>query len=488
MSTPRQRTTGGPTSDSRPSGRMHWRTCPCASVPAAVTASLFRGASGVEECHLAIEPTETGSIESQLDWVSEAYEKTLVALGLPPDGAVLRRLFCSDLHNQAAALRARAFSNPAEPDQPCAISWVGQSPAPPARVALWAYHIADPTGLLNKHPWGAATPPALSRGAAVSPALLSSFPGPAVSPALPSSRGAAVSPALSSSSPGAAVPPAPLSPPAPLPAAQAGQMPTPQPHNGLTLQRGELTHHWVAGLARAGESSFAQTREVFEAYAAMLAAEGLTVADHVLRTWVFVRDIDMHYQAMVAARRNFFEQHGLTTHTHYLASSGIEAQHADPAALVTLDAWAVAGLRPEQVHYLCAPEHLSPTHVYGVTFERGTAVDYADRRQVIISGTASIDAAGQILHVGNAARQLERTLENIAALLAKAGASFADVASFIVYVRDSSDYDLARRQMQARFPDAPIVVVRAPVCRPGWLIEIECLASVPARNPQLPAF
>ena len=169
MSTPRQRTTGGPTSDSRPSGRMHWRTCPCASVPAAVTASLFRGASGVEECHLAIEPTETGSIESQLDWVSEAYEKTLVALGLPPDGAVLRRLFCSDLHNQAAALRARAFSNPAEPDQPCAISWVGQSPAPPARVALWAYHIADPTGPLNKHPWGAATPLALSWGAAVPP-------------------------------------------------------------------------------------------------------------------------------------------------------------------------------------------------------------------------------------------------------------------------------------------------------------------------------
>jgi hypothetical protein len=42
--------------------------------------------------------------------------------------------------------------------------------------------------------------------------------------------------------------------------------------------------------------------------------------------------------------------------------------------------------------------------------------------------------------------------------------------------------------MTERFPDAPIQVVQAPVCRPGWLIEVEGIAIVPAENPNLPSF
>ena len=35
-----------------------------------------------------------------------------------------------------------------------------------------------------------------------------------------------------------------------------------------------------------------------------------------------------------------------------------------------------------------------------------------------------------------------------------------------------------------RFPDTPRVFVYAPVCRPGWLIETECIAVIPADAPQ----
>lgn len=60
-----------------------------------------------------------------------------------------------------------------------------------------------------------------------------------------------------------------------------------------------------------------------------------------------------------------------------------------------LDAFAVAGLKPGQIKYLYARTHLNPTYEYGVSFERGTAVDYDDRRQVLISGTASINNRGK---------------------------------------------------------------------------------------------
>jgi len=34
----------------------------------------------------------------------------------------------------------------------------------------------------------------------------------------------------------------------------------------------------------------------------------------------------------------------------------------------------------------------------------------------------------------------------------------------------------------------PWVMVEAPVCRPGWLIEIEGIAIVSCHRPELPAF
>ncbi len=47
----------------------------------------------------------------------------------------------------------------------------------------------------------------------------------------------------------------------------------------------------------------------------------------------------------------------------------------------------------------------------------------------------------------------------------------------IVYLRDVSDYALVKGYLDSRFPNVPKVVLLAPVCRPHWLIEVECVAS-----------
>jgi hypothetical protein len=41
---------------------------------------------------------------------------------------------------------------------------------------------------------------------------------------------------------------------------------------------------------------------------------------------------------------------------------------------------------------------------------------------------------------------------------------------------------------EERFPDKPYVIVHAPVCRPGWLVEMECMAIKQINNPELPNF
>ena len=121
--------------------------------------------------------------------------------------------------------------------------------------------------------------------------------------------------------------------------------------------------------------------------------------------------------------------------------------------------------------------HLNPTIEYGVTFERGTVVEYGDRAQAFISGTASIDNKGQVVHVGDIVRQTHRMWENVDALLAEAEMNLAEHAAQItVYLRDTADYVTVRDLFAARFPHVPTVITLAPVCRPEWLIEMECIA------------
>ena len=198
----------------------------------------------------------------------------------------------------------------------------------------------------------------------------------------------------------------------------------------------------------------------------------------------FVRDVDVNYAGVVKGRKEEFVRLGLTEKTHYLASTGIQGQIADSRSLVLLDAYAVDGLQAEQIRFLHAPEYLNPTYEYGVTFERGTAVEYGDRKHIFISGTASIDNRGEVVYPGNIAGQTRRMLLNIEALLKEAGSSLADLAKMIVYLRDIADYPIVRDLMEQQFPDVPKVIVLAPVCRPGWLIETECIAIKAGGNPE----
>lgn len=236
---------------------------------------------------------------------------------------------------------------------------------------------------------------------------------------------------------------------------------------------------WSAGLYSDNGGSYDQTQTLLENYEQYLIDKGCDITNHCVRTWFFVRDVDTQYQGMVDARRENFEKVGMTNETHYLSSTGIGGLPASVPALVQMDAFAVQGLRPGMQRYLYAKSHLNSTYEYGVTFERGTAVDYPDHTEIYISGTASIDNKGNVLHVGDIVRQTERMLENVCELLKEGGAWFDDLAQVIVYLRDIADYHTVGQILAQRLPaDLPLVITYAPVCRPTWLIEMECIAYI----------
>ena len=235
-----------------------------------------------------------------------------------------------------------------------------------------------------------------------------------------------------------------------------------------------------------GKNSYEQTRMIFDKYMKILQKENaalaseetkMTMERNLVRTWIYVTDIDVNYHGVVVARNDLFDQEGLTADTHYIASTGIGGATPVRHAAVGIDFLTVPNIKEEDKKYLKALDHLNPTHEYGVAFERGTRLTLPDKEMYFISGTASIDKHGAVVYEGDVIRQTGRLLENIGALLKDGEATMNDIQYFIIYLRDISDYHTVEKMMQQFYPQIPHIIVEARVCRPGWLIEMECIAE-----------
>lgn len=246
--------------------------------------------------------------------------------------------------------------------------------------------------------------------------------------------------------------------------------------NTILVDNGIDKCYWTTRLVDENENSYRQTHRQLESYEKMLADNGMNIADNCVRTWFFVRDIDCNYNGVVVGRRENFLQNGLTPDTHYIASTGIEGKYEDHKVLSILDAYAVKNIPTDKIQILYAAENMNKTIEYGVTFERGVCVHHSGYKQIYISGTASIDTKGDVLHIGDIKGQVRRMTENVNALLVEAGCKWDDIAQATVYLRDIADYEVAHNELSKIMPDGQFVIVQAPVCRPTWLIEMEAIA------------
>ncbi len=245
----------------------------------------------------------------------------------------------------------------------------------------------------------------------------------------------------------------------------------------LRVQHGQYNSLWLKSRPQHSGPSSTQTEEIFSDLSIQMKSFGALPEKNLLRTWLYVRDIDNNYLGMVKVRKSYFESVRLTENTHFVASTGIESCNDITSDIVHMDSLSVTGLTSDQQEYMCAPDHMCPTSKYGVTFERGTRVTYGDRSHYYISGTASINNQGEILYPGDVVKQTERTLENIHSLLSNYGAGLNHLQSIIVYLRDPSDYDRVKDVLKNSLaPKLPSPYLKAAVCRPGWLVEIEGIA------------
>jgi enamine deaminase RidA (YjgF/YER057c/UK114 family) len=117
-------------------------------------------------------------------------------------------------------------------------------------------------------------------------------------------------------------------------------------------------------------------------------------------------------------------------------------------------------------------------------FSRATVASINGVRRLLIGGTASI-VGEDTKHVRDAAAQLDETLHNLSALLAaarngsEAGNPLDRLVDVRAYVTADHHADFVARELTRRcHARARIELVRAQLCRPELLLEIEAVSEI----------
>lgn len=241
------------------------------------------------------------------------------------------------------------------------------------------------------------------------------------------------------------------------------------------VRLGDQTSLQTTNVHGTGTDAFAEALDMFAAAERLLERCGMGFGD-VVRTWVHLRDIARDYDALNAARREFFRQRGIDPRP---ASTGVQGGPFPDAHDFSLTLSALQSPRPLDRTPMSTPL-LSEAWSYGADFCRGLRVVEAGKVTLHVSGTASIDEAGRTAHVGDFGGQTARMLDNVASLLAEQGAGFEHVVSAVAYLRNAADAAALEEAFRARgFGGFPCAVVEAALCRPELLCETEAVAVLP---------
>jgi 2-iminobutanoate/2-iminopropanoate deaminase len=109
------------------------------------------------------------------------------------------------------------------------------------------------------------------------------------------------------------------------------------------------------------------------------------------------------------------------------------------------------------------------------------AVAASAGRLLFCSGQIPLDpATGEMVGAGDVRAQTERVLQNLGAVLAAGGASFASVVKTTIYLADLQDFGTVNEIYARYFPKDPPAraTVQAAGLPKGALVEIDAIAAV----------
>jgi len=201
---------------------------------------------------------------------------------------------------------------------------------------------------------------------------------------------------------------------------------------------------------------------------------------NVARTWFYLENILDWYGDFNHVRTDFFKDTKMAMGC-VPASTGVSGRNPARSA-VALAAWAIKPHEPSTpvVQIVPSPKQC-PAPAYGSAFSRAVEIQSPGFRQLLISGTASIEPGGMTVHVGDVDGQIETTMDVIQAILESRGMTWSDASRATAYFRSPLDAPrfsewLERHELRS----LPVVSTCCDICRDDLLFELE-LDAIAAR-------
>jgi enamine deaminase RidA (YjgF/YER057c/UK114 family) len=193
---------------------------------------------------------------------------------------------------------------------------------------------------------------------------------------------------------------------------------------------------------------------------------------NVVRTWFYNCDIVSWYHEFNETRDQFFSTHNIYEGL-IPASTGIGACNVSGSSIVT----GLLALSPKSdavaMSEISSPLQCPATD-YGSSFSRAVEIGYPSYRQLLISGTASIDFSGRTIHKNEIEEQIFCTMEVVKALLESRKMGWANVTRAIAYLKHARDiprFESCQRELG--LDDLSVIILSAEICRSDLLFEIE---------------
>jgi chorismate lyase/3-hydroxybenzoate synthase len=210
---------------------------------------------------------------------------------------------------------------------------------------------------------------------------------------------------------------------------------------------------------------------------------------YLYRFWNYIADINNHsfglerYRQFNLGRQDAFLAHGREVMGQVPAACALGS--AEGPLSIGFLAGRVAPLSIENPRQMSAFQYPAEYGPRSPTFARASLVRHGDDEVLFVSGTASI--VGHInMHLADVVAQTRETIANIKAVLDEANRHASqpgfDLSSlhYKVYVRNPADLEQIRSELMRCVGDAfGAVYLRADVCRPELLLEIEVTATHP---------
>ena len=218
-------------------------------------------------------------------------------------------------------------------------------------------------------------------------------------------------------------------------------------------------------------SRMEQTRSVFETIHAALHANGFEFTDTV-RTWIYLDHLLDWYGDFNTVRTQYFKETGIFDH-RVPASTGIGAANPFGAA-ITMDVIAVQPKTDQlKIQEIISPLQ-NPALDYKSSFARAVELAYPTHKNLMISGTASIDPTGKTVYQDDPEKQIRLTLDVVKAILESRGMGWSDLFRGIAYFKNMATLPIYRAiAAELGIPRFPLAVSHADVCRHDLLFEIE---------------